>query len=93
MTKNEDFEKFDFNQNLQNCLSKKTFQLIATINSPYRGHFNCSVLNPHLPLTNKHYQGWFVHDGLRHDGNMIAVQDFKKVKINRPIILFYQKIN
>ena len=49
-------------------------------------HFNCFVLNPKLKET-----VYDVHDGMRHDGNLVKENSLQDLYLYHPYILFYQK--
>ena len=65
------------------------YELKAIINYPTKNHFNCFLFNPKLKETV--YDGWFLHGGMRHDGNLVKENSLQDLYLYHPCILFYQK--
>jgi len=83
---------FAFNEIIHKENTNTNFRLIATINAPYVGHFNCALYKPQLSKQDKPLLGWYLHDGLENNGEFFKIHNFKNIAEERPIVLFYQKI-
>ena len=74
--------------NFQNKSISK-YKLIATINSPSKSHFTCSIKNPRYD--DNSYMGWFFHDGLQYNGRVVSRGNFDEMLTEKPFVLFYER--
>ena len=74
---------------------KSQYELIATINIPYEGHFNCFLFNHIYLEKDEKYElkDWWFHDGLLNNGFLIKIieQIEDRMKENHPYVLFYKQ--
>jgi len=77
--------------NIKELTGKIYYKLIGSINAPSDKHFNCAVFNPRI--YNNKLDGWYFHDGIKNNGNLVKVKSFKKIRQQKPFVLFYERID
>jgi len=81
----------EINQEINSRLTGKKYSLLGTINVPYRGHFNCIVMNPTISKENSLNGAW-LHDGLKNNGYLAKFSNFDKITEYYPYILVYKRV-
>jgi len=84
---------FSLDRFIVNNNTKTRFALIATINVPFDGHFNCSIYEPQFQDNKiKQLEGWYLHDGLKCEGGLVPIHNLNQIAKERPFIFFYKKM-
>ena len=87
------YTQLEYNDIIENPNTKSKFQLISTINMPYFYHFNCCLYNPITKIQLLDGNLWYLHDGLDNNGTLTPLVDVSEIWEQKPIILFYKKLN
>ena len=75
-----------YSKKIPNTDTKTSYSLVATINIPSINHFSCSLIDPNF-CGNSH-TGFWNHDSLLNDSQVMKVLSFDMVASQRPQILF-----
>ena len=86
-------DNFKFNELIESKLTHSRFELIATINTPFLNHFNCTINEPILAGEKSTLKGWWIHDGTLNQGRITPLAGIQQVWNEKPLIFVYKKIN
>ena len=88
----DEVKSFDLliNREIKSYLSGNKFELVGTINVPFKGHFNCMIINP-VFFKKEPLHGAWIHDGLLNNGSLTKLKDFKELTQNNPYVLIYKR--
>ena len=83
---------FQYNETLENQNTNSRFELVATVNMPTPNHFNCCIKGCSIVSEVGSVDTWHLHDGLRHEGGIVPLDDVQQIWDEGPFLMFYRKL-